>query len=209
MSCRRKRFKRFFEKDDEPLLVVGNVLGGGSAESAGPKTPKTPRSKAKSKLTAASDDGEDSSTPKPNVTGKKRKDIEASEDLAEGSDAEGNDIIAAKDEDVPTSPSPSPRKKVKPAQEPKTPKSPEKAIISKTTRTPKSTKANKMTKEEIALKDDGIKVEEQAKTGEPEVQAIADGTIKQNERAIGHKIGEPARQAIHDGIEQEASSNKK
>ena len=207
MSCRRKRFKRFFEKDDEPLLIVGNVLGGGSAESAGPKTPKTPRSKAKSKLTAASDDGNESSTPKPNVTGKKRKDIEASEDLAEGSDAEGNDIIAAKDEDVPASASP--RKKPKSAKEQKTPKSPEKAKTLKAPRTPKSTKANKMTKEEIALKDDGIKVEEQVKTGEPEVQAIADGTIKQNERAIGHKIGEPARQAIHDGIEQEASSNKK
>ena len=131
--------------------------------------------------------------------------MEASEELAEVSDAEENDIMAAKDEDVPYSPSP---KKAKSAKEPKTPKSPEKAKNPRTPRTPKSTKANKMTKEETALKNDGIKVEEHAKTGEPEVQAIADGAIKQNEKVIGHKIGEPARQAIHDGIEQEAASNK-
>lgn len=42
------------------------------------------------------------------------------------------------------------------------------------------------------------------KMGSPEVQAVVDGTIKRTEKASGHPVNSPERQAIHDAIEKNA-----
>jgi len=47
---------------------------------------------------------------------------------------------------------------------------------------------------------------ERAQVGSPEVQAKTDGTIKDIEKKTGTSVGEPARQAIYDGIGTGAKS---
>lgn len=50
------------------------------------------------------------------------------------------------------------------------------------------------------------KKNEGSHVGSPEVQAKTDGTIKDIEKKTGTRVGEPARQAIYDGIGTGAAS---
>lgn len=54
---RRKRFKRFFEKDEEPIHFHGNTLGRSEDGGADSKTPRTPKPKATKPV--SSDDGKE------------------------------------------------------------------------------------------------------------------------------------------------------
>lgn len=66
---RRKRLKRFFEKDEEPIHVCGNTLGRSEDGGVDPKAPQTPRPKATKPVTRS--DGEAT-----HANGKKRSSAE-------------------------------------------------------------------------------------------------------------------------------------
>lgn len=68
--CRRKRFKRYFEKDEEPIQVFGNTLGGSVDGDTDSKTPQTPKLKTTKPVTRGN--GEATHT-----NGKKRSSAEA------------------------------------------------------------------------------------------------------------------------------------
>ncbi|KAK5073695.1 hypothetical protein LTR64_007169 [Lithohypha guttulata] len=200
----RKRFKRMFDKDDEPLHMVGSTLGGGSDGAASVKparTPRTPKTK-----TATPDTGVNPATPRSKSTHEKKRKASKSDD--ESAKDEGSlsgpikDDATSNDGGVVAGPE-SPPKKRKTSNTTSTPKS------TKQSKAAKFTKVTKMTREhETGLKDnDESKVkEEDSKIGSPEVQAMVDGEIKKTEKATGGAVGEPERQAIHDGVQKKVAS---
>lgn len=160
----RKRLKRFFEKDEEPLVMTGSVLGenDGSAKKAASKTPKSAKS-VKSKTTPATpagDDGEDGDsdtlaavTPKKNVkkpNQKKRKaDVMDTKDentdenetvaltVAIKTQDSSSELTSVVDTDDSATEVKTPKKKAKTVN-PRTPRSAKKGVTPKAPRTPKS-----------------------------------------------------------------------
>jgi len=215
---RRKRFKRFFEKDDEPLQLMGSTLGTPAAGAAPvAKTPRTPKAKTSAAASGAIDDG----SPKAKTSGKKRK-VDDSKVDAEVSHKSGSTAdVVEEDSDTAEPVEESPKKKAKATKStaPRTPKSP-KAPTPKTpkepktpkvSRTPKSTKSAKMNK--TTQKSDAGDVEEEepkvtgaGRVGNPEIQAKTDSTIKETEGEYGIAVGEPEEQAVHDGFEKASAS---
>lgn len=156
VACRRKRFKRFFEKDEEPIQVKGSTLGNteeGATAPKAPRTPRTPNPKV-AKLANSSDDS--TATPKAKSAGSKRKAIEVSKDDEETSNSVAEKEVITKDttplsDDDAANESPKkkpkktpakPRTSTKSPQTPKTtnapgtPKTPKTPPISKPPRTP-------------------------------------------------------------------------
>jgi len=216
MFARRKRFKRFFEKDEVPLVMVGNKLGtaiDGAAPAA--KAPRTPKAKA---LTTAG--ASDNGSPKPKSTTKKRKADAVANDESENHaqvTPDPDDVAenATKDEsDVEESP----KKKVKPAKSavpksPATPKSPKepqtpKAPLPRTSKSTRPTKVKKVTQKDDLEDAEKSNIMEKEKTtvGGPGIQAKTDSIVKENERKTGILVGEPAKQAVHDSIEKAADT---
>lgn len=147
---RRKRFKRYFEKDEEPLQVKGNQIGTADAPASTSKTPKK----------AGNTNGEKAaSTPKtPKSAVKKRKadelksddNVEAGEESeVEKPDTEPVTPVAASDNElddndngeVKKSSKAATKKKPAPIKTPKTPKGAKSADEPKTPKSAKRSKA--------------------------------------------------------------------
>lgn len=205
---RRKRFKRFFEKDDEPLQLVGSTLGTPNTDGAAPATkpPRTPKAKASAAVSV--EDGD--SSPKAKSSGRKRKTADAFEE--ESKDGADEDNL---DDAQPTEESLKKKSKTTKSTAPKTPKSPKtprKLTTPKVAQTPKSTKAPKVSKSTQQESDTTGADERQpaitqdGRIGSPEIQAKTDATIKEIEGKGEVAVGEPEGQAIHDGFEKSATS---
>ncbi|KAK5091972.1 hypothetical protein LTR70_006143 [Exophiala xenobiotica] len=220
----RKRFKRFFEKDDEPLQLMGSTLGTPAAGAAPvAKTPRTP----KAKTSAAASGGNDDGSPKAKTSGKKRKVDNVSKDDskvdAEASNKSGSTADAdEEDSDTAELAEESPKKKAKATKStaprttkspkapatPKTPKEPKTPKVSRTPKSTKSAKVNKTTQKSDAggVKEEEPKMTENGRVGNPEIQAKTDGTIKETEGEYGIAVGEPEGQAVYDGFEKASAS---
>ncbi|KAJ9654653.1 hypothetical protein H2198_006320 [Neophaeococcomyces mojaviensis] len=223
----RKRFKRFFEKDEEQITMIGSTLGSGNGDlspkkaTATPKTPKTPRT-TKTKVAAAtpggdvnSDDADahaKGSSASKNVPVKKRKANEISTDEEEGAE-NGDTVVEAEtgdDEIIATSivdavqvnseiETPKRKAKTTKATAPKTPKSPKKPAAPKAPKTPKTAKTPK-----FAADDEEERKLRTENMNEPEKQSIKDSMEKQAGVFGGQNddgtMGEPEKQAIRDDI---------
>lgn len=206
---RRKRFKRFFEKDEEPILLKGSVLGKVEEGAAVPKVPRTPRTpKPKTvKPINSSDDG--TASPAKSVGSKRKK------------AAMVNDTVPISDDDVPVE---SPKKKARqtPAKARKSAKSPRTPPTTKSPETPnaplshgKTLQANiddsdveDLKKPAVDSSDNTTDMKEYGdaktngvKVGSPAISAKTDVLIKATEEANGITMGEPAKQAKRDAVE--------
>lgn len=205
---RRKRFKRFFEKDDEPIQMKGSMLGSEDGTTV-PKTPRTPKPKV-AKLPSDSDDAK----PTP-ATGKKRKSTEA-----EAGDIDSNegklsrnvnmnlDPDSTADDTAPSAESPAKKPRAS-AKTPRTPKMPKSPKVPKAPRTPNTTTqseaeaTNGENDDKLNSADDvGGAETKKLQIGDPALQAKTDAAIKEAESANGGAMGEPARQAKRDAVEK-------
>lgn len=206
---RRKRFKRFFEKDEEPIQIKGSVLGDAAEGAAVPKAPRTPRTpKPKTAKPAnSSDDG--TASPVKSVGSKRKK------------AAMVNDTVPVSDDDVAVE---SPKKKArktptKPRKSAKSPRTPPTTEPPGTPNAPlshsKTPQANIDDSDDEALKrpatDNGDSMTDMKengdvktngmKAGSPAISAKTDVLIKATEEANGITMGEPAKQAKRDAVE--------
>lgn len=206
---RRKRFKRYFEKDDEPIQLKGSVLGV-SSEGATPVA-KTPRT-SKSKVATVSKGDDTNGSPKAKGVAKKRKAADVNEgestDYTEANDDSKDNTPEAAEDDATGSPKKKART-TKPAtpKAPKSPKIPATPKMPRAPRTPKSTKAAKaIVKEESDAEATEHTKQSGRRVGSPEIQAKTDGEIKDIEKKTGTMVGEPEKQAIHDGVQRSVAS---
>jgi len=222
--ARRKRFKRFFDKDEEPLQLTGSTLGT-PGNDAPPilKTPRTPRT-PKTKSSAAATGVDAYCSPNAKKTGGKRKaetlSKENSEDGAGSNVTSKDDTSPAEEESTTTDKSPKKKSKSIKAAASKAPKSPEVTVTPKTpnaSKMPKSsrkTTSNKLTKvvkteeseEATGLEDNVAKEKQGGRVGSPELQARTDGYTMRMEKESGGTVEEPEGQAIHEGSEKADAS---
>lgn len=206
---RRKRFKRVFEKDDEPIVLKGSILGNPDDAKPTPKTQRTP----KAKLAKSTSDG-DETEPTPADGNKKRKATEAESEEDDGKNEAGNyqnsipprldHNVGTENTAAPGSPTKKPRATVKAPRTPKTPKTPK---IPKTPQTPRSgAQAKASSKTEVTTADADEEADKTPQISEPAVQAKADAAVKETESAGGFTMGDPERQAKQDAVKASLSN---
>lgn len=185
---RQMKFKRVFEKDEEPLNITGSTL---NKETDGVATPAKSTCATRAKASNGDDDSSTSTAKTPSSV-KKRKVAEAKEGEQDSDDEEA---VAT------------PKKKAK-APTNKAPKSPKPPKAPRAPRTPKGAATETLKTETVEVPgahiDDSIHNE--ARTGSPEVQAKTDAIVKENEKAVNGEIGDNEKQAIHDGVEKKMAA---